>query len=88
MMEKTIALPPASTTLPGALAAGPVSRSPDARRPLFATRAQRLSTGPAPAALIVLVWMLLWAWVSLGVMAPLSRVGAPGQAAQQTSLRA
>lgn len=50
------------------------------RRPLFAPRPRRLATGPAPAALIVLVWALLWAWVTLGVAAPLSRLGAPERA--------
>jgi hypothetical protein len=59
-------------------------------RPLFAPRPRRLGTGPAPAALIVLVWMLLWAWVSLGVAAPLSRLGGPerARAVQESALRA
>ena len=79
MMSKTSIVPaavPAPAPLPG--------------RPLFAPRPRRLATGPAPAALIVLVWMALWAWVSLGVAAPLSRLGGPdrARAVQQSALRA
>ena len=61
-----------------------------ARPGLFAPRPRRLATGPAPAAFIVLVWVLLWAWVALGVAAPLSRLGAPEPArvVHDASLRA
>ncbi len=60
-----------------------------ARPGLFAPRPRRLATGPAPAAFIVLVWVLLWAWVALGVAAPLSRLGAPepARAVHDASLR-
>jgi len=60
------------------------------RRGLFAPRPRRLATGPAPAAFIVLVWVLLWAWVTLGVAAPLSRLGAPepARAVQEVAPRA
>lgn len=59
-------------------------------RALFAPRPRRLATGPAPAAFIVLVWVLLWTWLALGVAAPLSRLGAPepARAAQDLAQRA
>ncbi len=59
-------------------------------RGLFSPRPRRFATGPVPAAFIVLVWILLWAWLTLGVVAPLSRLGTPGpaRAAQDAALRA
>lgn len=56
-----------------------------ATRPLFAPRPRRLATGNAPAALIVLVWALLWAWVSAGVAAPLSRIESTRPAAVESA---
>ena len=53
---------------------------------LFPSRPRRLATGLAPAAFIVLVWVALWAWVSFGVAAPLSRMGSP-ERVQETSVR-
>ncbi|HEU4384826.1 MAG TPA: hypothetical protein VFR85_15175 [Anaeromyxobacteraceae bacterium] len=61
----------------------------EASRPLFARRPGRLSTGPLPAAFIAVVWLALWAWVSVGVAAPLSRIGGQERpAVQQSALRA
>ena len=95
MMEKTIAVPAAVPPFASALATvpGETSQAEAGRgtgRPLFVPRPRRLSTGLAPAAFIVLVWMLLWAWVSVGVAAPLSRIGCPERTrpAQESSLRA
>ncbi len=80
MMPKTFAVPAVATT-PANLLAAACQPSPRpllaSRRPLFAPRPRRLATGPVPAAFIVLVWVLLWAWVSLGVATPLSRLGGP-----------
>lgn len=56
--------------------------------PLFTPRPRRLATGPAPAAFIALVWVLLWAWLAMGVVAPLSRLGAPAPAGQDLEQRA
>ncbi len=57
---------------------------------LFPPRPRRLATGPAPLAFTLLAWVLLWAWVVLGVAAPLSRPGAPepARAVHDASLRA
>jgi hypothetical protein len=37
-------------------------------------RPRRAVLDLGPAALIVIVWAFLWAWMLVGVMAPLSRV--------------
>lgn len=88
-MMKTVAVSAVS-----AAAVAPTLSSPAtaarSRRPLFAPRPRRLATGPVPAAFILLVWVLLWTWVSVGVAGPLSRLGAPEPAhvAGQASPRA
>ncbi len=86
MMSKTFAVP-AAVVAP--TPANPVPAD-ESRRPLFAPRPRRLATGPLPAAFIVLVWMLLWTWVSVGVAAPLSRMSGQERApaAQQSALGA
>ncbi|HYQ81635.1 MAG TPA: hypothetical protein VEP68_09040 [Anaeromyxobacteraceae bacterium] len=73
MMSKTVAVPAVATTPANLLAA---ACQPN-QRPLFAPRPRRLATGPVPAAFILLVWVLLWTWVSVGVAGPLSRMGSP-----------
>lgn len=84
IVSSAVAPTPARSPL-AATVAGEASRG----RQLFARRAPRLSTGPVPAVFIVLVWMALWAWVSLGVAAPLSRLGTQERApaVQQSALR-
>ena len=81
MMSKTVAVPAAVATSPANLLAAACQPSPRPivapRRPLFAPRPRRLATGPVPAAFILLVWVLLWTWVSVGVAGPLSRMGSP-----------
>ena len=75
MMSKTFAVP-AAVVAPTPANPAPAGAD-ESRQPLFAPRPRRLATGPVPAAFIVLVWVLLWAWVSLGVATPLSRLGGP-----------
>ncbi len=44
----------------------------------------------ASAALILAVWVLLWAWMLAGVVVPLSRIAPPGpqQRAEEQAFRA
>ena len=85
-MMKTVAVP-AAAVAPTLSNPATAARS---RRPLFAPRPRRLATGPVPAAFILLVWVALWTWVSLGVAVPLSRMGVqePARAVAETSVRA
>ncbi len=79
MMSKTVAVPAAVVPTPANLLTAACQPSPllAPRRPLFAPRPRRLASGPVPAAFIILVWVLLWTWVSVGVAGPLSRMGSP-----------